>query len=230
MDLFTLDENGNIQYNQDILDDGTLYGNSLLDDPSVLQVPEFDDEYTADGAELLTETSETVSEGDALQPASSYTEINYYSVYAVPASASGFPNSSSLSYLEDVVNGYDPDYYYLAYRTSDTSAYPMVLYIAPVASLNGTNLDFTDCDVLSIEYIYDSSNRTYYVERSMYHEDSVSVAVPEAAITYTNVVQGYGTFDITAQRSNLDKTVVWIGLLLIGSFILSRIIGGKNHG
>lgn len=230
MDLFSLDENGNIQYNSDILDNWTLYGDGVLADPSFLELPQTDTEYSSEGAELLEETVEEVSSGDVPEPAPSYTEIHYYAIYAVPASASGFPNSNSLGYLESVVNGYDPDYYYLAYRTSDDSAYPMVLYIAPEAELNGSTVSFTDCDIVEIEYIYNSSDRSYYVRRSQSHEDSLSVSLPSASIAYTNVTEGYGVFDTTASRQNQDKTVVWIGLLFVAAFILSRIIGGKNHG
>lgn len=219
-------ENGNVVYNEDIISDGTLF-NSNSD-------PVADQESLNAALEDIQlsgqkEQSMEVSSGDA---ATVSTPVSYqavtYNVYAVPSSATGYPNSSSVAYLEDVVAGYPVGYDYVAYRTSDVYAQPMVLIIGPKAIVSGDTVTIENADV--IELIYNTgSGYSSYITRSYSHDPSASVTLNSESLVYTNVVPGYATFEVSGREESFNLNFAAALIVAVVFFLIGRLIGGSNH-
>lgn len=141
------------------------------------------------------------------------------------ANVLGLPNSTSLSYLEDVVAGYPSWYKYMAFKSDANYSQSMVLWIAPqgVKSASQNRLEFTDVDCIEVAYVR-SGSTNYYEYRSA-HYDSYSIPYDPEVFLYTNVVGGYAQFE----RSSISFST---GLLFaaLAAVIMFRIFkgGGKK--
>lgn len=220
------EENGNVIYNEDVVSDSSLFNNSS--DPVADQEAL---ESALDDLQLAAPEDKTmeVSSGDA---AAVPTPVSYqaitYNVYAVPSSATGYPNSSSVSYLEDVVAGYPVGYDYVAYRTSDDYAQPMVLIIGPKASISGDTVTIENADV--IELVYNSgSGYSSYVTRSYSQDPSAVVTLNPESLVYTNVVPGYATFEVSGREETFNINFAAALIVAVVVFLIGRLIGGSNH-
>lgn len=216
--MFTVGENGQIEYNEALIDDGTLFSNNL--DPEQISGTDL----ISDIQGLSLEPEITVSSGDAAAQ-----QVITYNVYAVPSSATGFPNSSSVTYLEDVVQGYPLDYGYVAYRTSDSYAQSMILFIGPEYSYSGNQIEIQDCDIVELEYVQGSGYSNYYIQRSFSHEDLSQVTISDSSLVYTNIIPGYAAFETTMQHSMTGAYLIAALIGAAASFILGRLIGGVKH-
>lgn len=226
--MFSVGEDGNILYNEDIVNDGNLFG----DPNSIKNTTEEDQQFLEQIALEMEEISSraipavSVSDGDA----AAYSQnINYYTVYAVPSSSTGFPNSSSVSYLEDVVKGYPLDYTYVAYRTSESYAQAMILFIGPKAAVSGSTVSIENCDVIELQYNAGSGYNQYTISRNFYHEDLADIKLNSDVLAYTNAVEGYATFDTTMQRKSDMGIFSYILIGIIAFIVIQRLIGGYRH-
>lgn len=226
--MFSLDESGSVIYNENIINDGNLFGdpelieNTAEEDRLFLDQISYEIENSINSSEPVVE----VSDGDA----AAYSQnINYYTVYAVPSSSTGFPNSSSVSYLEDVVKGYPLDYTYVAYRTSDSYAQAMILFIGPKAVVSGSNVSIENCDVIELQYNAGSGYNQYTISRNFYHEDLADIRLDSDVLAYTNAVEGYATFDTTMQRKSDMGIFSYILVGVIAFLVIQRLIGGYRH-
>lgn len=216
--MFTVGENGEVLYNEDLISDGTLFSNNL--DPAAVQGVDLIKDING----LPEEPAISVSSGDAVAQ-----QVITYNVYAVPSSATGFPNTSSLAYLEDVVQGYPLDYGYVAYRTNDSYAQSMILFIGPEYSYSGDQIEIQDCDIVELEYVQGSGYSNYYISRTYDHEDLSQVTISDTSLVYTNIIPGYAAFETTMQHSMTGSYLIAALIGAAASFILSRLIGGTKH-
>lgn len=226
--MFSVGDDGNILYNEDIVSDGSLFG-----DPDSIKDTGEEDQQLLDQIALEMEEVSTganqfnfVSDGDAAPYSQN---INYYTVYAVPSSSTGFPNSSSVSYLEDVVKGYPLDYTYVAYRTSDSYSQAMILFIGPRSVVSGSTVSIEDCDVVELQYNAGSGYNQYTISRNFYHEDLADIRLDSDVLAYTNAVDGYATFDTTMQRKSDMGIFSYILVGVIAFLVIQRLIGGYRH-
>lgn len=220
------EENGNVVYNEDIISDGTLF-NSTSDpvaDKESLDAA-LEDIQLSDQEEQIMD----VSSGDA---AAISTPVSYqavtYNVYAVPSSATGYPNSSSVAYLEDVVAGYPVGYDYVAYRTSDEYAQPMVLIIGPKASVSGDTVSIENADIIELVYNQGSGYNSY-VTRSYSQDPAASVTLNPESLVYTNVLPGYATFEVSGREESFNLNFAAGLIVAVVFFLIGRLIGGSNH-
>ena len=226
--MFSLDESGSVVYNEDIINDGNLFGDPALIENTAVEDKLFLDQisHELENSVNLSESVVEVSDGDA----SAYSQnINYYTVYAVPSSSTGFPNSSSVSYLEDVVKGYPLDYTYVAYRTSESYAQDMILFIGPKAAVSGSTVSIENCDVIELQYNSGSGYNQYTISRNFYHEDLAEIQLNQDVLAYTNAVEGYATFDTTMQRKSDMGIFSYILIGIIAFIVIQRLIGGYRH-
>lgn len=86
------------------------------------------------------------------------------------ATVLGLPNSTSLSYLEDVARGYPSWYKYMAFKSDASYSQSMVLWIAPQGVKNASQqrIDFTDVDCVEVAYVR-SGSTNYYQYRSVHY-------------------------------------------------------------
>lgn len=216
--LFSLGENGEITYNEPIVEDGSLFnsGDSGVSVKDQIEVIE-----------------NSVSSGDVVQPPldvplSSGGDIITYNVYAVPSDATGYPNANSLSYLEDVVKGYPLDYDYVAFRTDSSYAQSMILYVGPNASGSGSNIHFDKCDIIELTYHYESYNNSW-LQRSYLQDSDVDISLSSNTLAYSNILPGYATFDNTMEDTKTGVFLAGALILAAGTFIISRILGGTKN-
>lgn len=221
------EENGNVIYNENIISDGSLFNSDAdpIADQEALKT-------ALDDIQLeYTETEDIpVSGGNAQSFSSpvSYQAITY-NVYAVPSSATGYPNSSSVSYLEDVVAGYPVGYDYVAYRTSDEYAQPMILIIGPKAVVNGNSVVIENADIIEINYITGSGYNNYNITRSFSKDPSAQVTLNEETLMYTNVVPGYATFEVSGREESFNISFAGGLIIALLFFVIGRLLGGSNH-
>lgn len=225
--MFNVDNSGNLVYNEDIIDNGSLFGDATDSSTAQQEDQEFLDSLNND-VQIMAAAAEPaveVSSGDAASPDQN---ITYYTVYAVPSSATGFPNSSSVAYLEDVVKGYPLDYDYVAYRTDDNYSQAMILFIGPRSTVSGSTVTIEDCDVIELQYNTGSGYNSF-ITRNMYHEDIAEINLVNSTLAYTNTVPGYATFDTTMQHKANNGIFSFILIGIIAFLIIQRLIGGYRH-
>ena len=224
--MFSINEDGLVVYSQDIIDNGTLFGSAAPLSTDPFEAPELPEGIQNDMSVLGALSGDQVSSGDVALP---YQEVNYYTIYAVPSGATGFPNSNSVAYLEDVVQGYPLDYGYVAYRTDDTYAQSMILFIGPEYSFYDGLVMIEDCDVVELSYSPSSYGSGSYIERSYYHEDIAEITLADNTLAYSNIAPGYAAFETTMQQSAGHNVLTYVLIGVAASFILGRLIGGRNH-
>lgn len=144
---------------------------------------------------------------------------------ATAANVLGLPNSTSLSYLEDVVAGYPSWYKYMAFKSDANYSQSMVLWIAPqgVKSGSGNRIDFTDVDMVEVAYVR-SGTSNYYQYRTA-HYDSYSINYDSDVFLYTNVVGGYAHFD--SQHSFPTALILFAAFVLAAVLLIFRG-GGRS--
>lgn len=228
--MFYLNENGELEYaGPSDNSDASLFANGDMD---LFTYEEAGASAEIEPAESLGVDDATISpSSNTASSASAVTNIENYNeitVYAVPSAAAGYPNSSSLAYMEDIVAGYPLHYKYLSFRTDESYAQSMVLYVAPVASIEGTTVTLEDCDVVNLEYIRDSSYSNY-LNRSDAHEDSVTIDIPTSSIVYTNITPGYGTFQTTIEETAGTNQLTYVLIGAAALFVIQRLLGGARH-
>lgn len=224
--MFSVNEDGMVVYSEDVIDNGTLFGSAAPLSTDPVEDPELLEGIQDDISVLGSVSGDQVSSGDIAVP---YQEVTYYTVYAVPSGATGFPNSNSVAYLEDVVQGYPLDYGYVAYRTDDSYAQSMILFIGPEYSFNDDLVTIEDCDVVELSYRPSSYGSGSYIDRSYYHEDIAEITLADNTLAYSNIAPGYAAFETTMQKSAGYNILTYILIGVAASFILGRLIGGRNH-
>lgn len=228
--MFFINENGELEYAGNTDDnDASLFANGDMD----LYTFESSEVDPSDQSPVTFGVDDgsigTVSGGDIIPSVTNIENYNAITVYAVPSAAAGYPNSSSLSYLEDIVSGYPLHYKYLSFRTDDQYAQSMVLYVAPVASIEGSTVTLEDCDVVNLDYIRDTGSYTNYLDRTDSHEDSVTLDIPTGSLVYTNIVPGYGTFQTTIEETAGTNHLTFILIGAAALFVIQRLLGGARH-
>lgn len=116
---------------------------------------------------------------------------------AYSATVAGLPNSSSLSYLEDVAAGYPSWYSYMCFKTDVNYAQSMALWIGPKAekSPSQNRIVFSGgVDCIEVRYVRSSS--TYYYQYVKTHYDSYQIPYDSGVFLYTNAVDGYAALDV----------------------------------
>lgn len=144
---------------------------------------------------------------------------------ATSASVEGLPNSTSLSYLEDVVNGYPSWYKYMAFKSDASYSQSMVLWIAPqgVKNASQNRIDFTDVDCIDVAYTRSGSTNYYQYRKT--HYDSYQIPYDSDVFLYTNVVDGYAQF--LPEESIPVKSILFSVFLLVVGLLIFRG-GGKT--
>ncbi len=145
---------------------------------------------------------------------------------AYSATVTGLPNSSSLSYLEDVAAGYPSWYSYMCFKTDVNYSQSMALWIGPRAEKNPSQnrIDFPDgADCIEVRYVRSSS--TYYYQYAKTHYDSYQIPYDSGVFLYTNAVDGYAALDVPEPFPL--PAILLAGLVVI---VLSLIFrgGGKQ--
>lgn len=232
--MFFLNENGELEYaGATDNNDASLFANGDMDLYSVetSEVVETDPSGDSIGVDdgSIVPSSTTNHTPDLTSGVTNIENYNNITVYAVPSAAAGYPNSSSLSYMEDIVAGYPLHYKYLSFRTDESYAQSMILYVAPVATVEGTTVTLEDCDIVSLDYIRDSGSYSNYLDRSDSHEDSVTVDIPTSSIVYTNVLPGYGTFQNTIEETAGTNQLTFVLIGAAALFVIQRLLGGARH-
>lgn len=232
--MFFINENGEIEYAGPVDDgDASLFANGDMDLYTVetSEVAATDPSGTSisvdDGTIVPSSTSNHTP--DLTSGVTNIENYNNITVYAVPSAAAGYPNSSSLSYMEDIVAGYPLHYKYISFRTDESYAQSMVLYVAPVATVEGTTVTLEDCDIVNLEYIRESGSYQNYLDRTSSHEDEVIVDIPTGSIVYTNVLPGYGTFQNTIEETAGNNMLSYALIGAAALFVIQRLIGGRHH-
>lgn len=144
------------------------------------------------------------------------------SVYA--ADVLGLPNSSSLQYLEDVAGTYPDWYKYMAFKSDANYSQSMALWIAPKASVSGSQnrVTFEDADCIEVRYVRSGTSNYYQYVRT--HYDSYQVAFDSDVFLYTNIVDGYARFDIP---QGISPALGLVALVL--GFIFAVLIARRNR-
>lgn len=147
---------------------------------------------------------------------------------AYSATVQGLPNATTLSYLEDVAEGYPSWYKYMAFKTDSNYSQSMALWIGPkaVKSPAQNRIDFSDgVDCIQVNYVRNGSTSNYYYQYNKVHYDVYQITYNSDVFLYTNVVDGYGELDVKEPYS-----VVGIVLLSFAVAVSFRIFrgGGKD--
>lgn len=214
-DLFFLDENNNLIYNESLVEEGSLF------DPEedLHEELEIIDDVEPDSTVNITDTSsDPITYGDTIT----------YNIYAIPSDSTGYPNANSLSYLEDVVRSYPLDYDYVCYRTDKDYAQSMILYIGDDATVSGNRITFDQCDVIELDYQYQNYNSSW-LDRNYYQDSNVSISLGSDTLAYTNVVPGYASFDVTTSHKTSSFGLVGILVGVVALTVLLRLIGGSRN-
>lgn len=147
---------------------------------------------------------------------------------AYSANVQGLPNTTSLSYLEDVAAGYPSWYSYMCFKTDANYSQSMALWIGPKAEKNPSQnrIDFPDgVDCIEVRYVRSGSSSTYYYQYVKTHYGSYQIPYGSDVFLYTDVVDGYARLD-TAEPFPLS----WILFAALAVAVLSLIFrgGGKQ--
>lgn len=217
-ELFTLNENNEIEYNGEILEDNTLFN---LDEEQILDSIDVIEQAASSAPELavpVAEDPEVSTGGDTV----------VYNVYAVPSDSTGYPNANSLNYLEDVVRSYPLDYDYVCFRTDDQYAQSMILYIGDDATVSGNRIHFDECDVINLDYRYENYNNSW-LNREFYQDTNVDITLGSSTLAYTNMIPGYAAFDVTTSHKTSNFGFVGILVGVFAFVVLLRLIGGSKN-
>lgn len=210
-DLFFLDENNNLVYNENMVEEGSLFE---LQPEDLQQNLEEIESVEPDSVEVTSESGA----GDVIT----------YNIYAVPSDSTGYPNANSLSYLEDVVRSYPLDYDYVCYRTSEDYAQSMILYIGEDAEVTGNSVYFDKCDIVELDYQYQNYNSSW-LDRNYFQDSDVTINLGSDTLAYTNVVPGYASFDVTTSHKTSSFGLVGILVGVVALTVLLRLIGGSRN-
>nr|WP_300848509.1 hypothetical protein [uncultured Acetatifactor sp.] len=147
---------------------------------------------------------------------------------AYSATVTGLPNSSSLSYLEDVAAGYPSWYSYMCFKTDANYSQSMALWIGPKAekSPSQDRIGFPDgVDCIEVRYVRSGSSSTYHYQYAKTHYNSYQIPYDSGVFLYTNAVDGYAALDVPEPFPL--PAILFAGLAVI---VLSLIFrgGGKQ--
>lgn len=210
-DLFFLDENNNLVYNENMVEEGSLF-----------ELQPEDLQQNLEEIESVEPDSVEVTSGSGAG------DVITYNIYAVPSDSTGYPNANSLSYLEDVVRSYPLDYDYVCYRTSEDYAQSMILYIGEDAEVTGNSVYFDKCDIVELDYQYQNYNSSW-LDRNYFQDSGVTINLGSDTLAYTNVVPGYASFDVTTSHKTSSFGLVGILVGVVALTVLLRLIGGSRN-